>query len=40
MAAKKAKTCGTCELKTEKGCDIENKEGQKKGGCGAWIERK
>jgi len=34
------KECITCELKTENGCDIENTEGFKRGGCGAWIERK
>lgn len=36
----KKKECITCELKTAKGCDIENKEGLKAGGCGAWIERR
>ncbi|WP_432408543.1 hypothetical protein [Wukongibacter sp. M2B1] len=36
----KEKKCKTCELNKETGCEIENKEGFKRGGCGAWIERR
>tara|TARA_B100000965_G_scaffold340961_1_gene309515 strand:- start:215 stop:346 length:132 start_codon:yes stop_codon:yes gene_type:complete len=38
MAVKKE--CVTCALKTQNGCEIENKNGLKVGGCGAWIFRK
>ncbi|WP_432400996.1 hypothetical protein [Wukongibacter sp. M2B1] len=36
----KKKECITCELKNNKGCEIGNKRGLDKGGCGAWIERR
>ncbi|MFW9879625.1 MAG: hypothetical protein ACFFG0_41645 [Candidatus Thorarchaeota archaeon] len=36
----KEKKCETCILNLGTGCEIENKEGFKRGGCGAWIERK
>lgn len=35
----KEKKCETCVLNLETSCEIENEEGYKKGGCGAWIER-
>ena len=34
------KECLTCEIYQENGCLIENDEGLRNGGCGAWIEKR